>query len=82
MTGRAAISPSPGNPGEGRGEGSAPDRELILDFRQNPHPNPLPEYRERGQQSTRPARLALWAILFRPSEALGAAAAAEEAAGA
>jgi hypothetical protein len=40
------LTPSPGTPGEGGGEGSA---ESLIDSRmqQNPHPNPLPEYRER-----------------------------------
>jgi cytochrome P450 len=35
------VPPSPGTPGEGRGEGSP-----ILNI-EDPHPNPLPEYRER-----------------------------------
>jgi protein phosphatase len=38
-------SPSRGTPGEGRGEGLL-DRSGTT---QGPHPNPLPEYRERGQ---------------------------------
>ncbi len=38
------ISPSPGTPGEGRGEG------LLKGGKNAPHPNPLPEYRERGQE--------------------------------
>ena len=38
--------PSPGTPGEGGGEGSFVP---LAD----PHPNPLPEYRERGQEGTR-----------------------------
>jgi 4-amino-4-deoxy-L-arabinose transferase-like glycosyltransferase len=37
----AASPPSPGTPGEGRGEG--PPRQST----QNPHPNPLPEFRAR-----------------------------------
>lgn len=41
---RRMAPPSPGNPGEGRGEGSprvSPGRA------EDPHPNPRPEYRER-----------------------------------
>jgi spermidine/putrescine transport system permease protein len=37
----SGISPSPGNPGEGRGEG-------IQKTLSGPHPIPLPDYRERG----------------------------------
>jgi 16S rRNA (uracil1498-N3)-methyltransferase len=37
------ITPSPGTPGEGWGEG--PLRQAT----QDPHPDPLPEYRERGK---------------------------------
>jgi lipid-A-disaccharide synthase len=43
---RRKYSPSPGNPGEGRGEG-------IQEYQQadvGPHPNPLPDYRERGPE--------------------------------
>ena len=36
------LSPSPGTPGEGGGEG------LYKPAAEDPHPNPLPEYRERG----------------------------------
>jgi valyl-tRNA synthetase len=52
----AGISPSPGNPGEGRGEGlqKAPDSV-------GPHPNPLPEYRERGQGGS-PSLAERWII--------------------
>jgi xanthine dehydrogenase accessory factor len=39
------ISPSPDNPGEGRGEG-------IKKILSGPHPNPLPDYRERGQRDS------------------------------
>jgi epoxyqueuosine reductase len=43
------IWPSPGSPGEDRGErSSASARNSSV--QQNPHPNPLPEYRERGQK--------------------------------
>jgi primosomal protein N' (replication factor Y) len=42
---RAAATPSPGTPGAGGGEG-------LLGNTQSPHPNPLPEYRERGQERT------------------------------
>jgi branched-chain amino acid transport system ATP-binding protein len=58
------AAPSPGTPGEGRGEGdlerkksldisqegSSPTRESFY-VRNHPHPNPLPEYRERGQDA-------------------------------
>ncbi len=37
----ATISPSPGTPGEGRGEDNVSPSS-------SPHPNPLPAYRERG----------------------------------
>jgi NADPH-dependent glutamate synthase beta subunit-like oxidoreductase/NAD(P)H-flavin reductase len=52
-------APSPGTPGEGWGEGSRDD---TLAFRptftaQNPHPNPLPEYRERGPSDVSPEAL-------------------------
>ena len=46
-----AIAPSPGIPGEGRGEGEF-DRKSLLDVRNHPHPSPLPEYRERGPEQT------------------------------
>jgi valyl-tRNA synthetase len=38
------LSPSPGTPGEGWGEG------LSSHSKGSPHPSPLPEYRERGQE--------------------------------
>ncbi|MGH7213686.1 MAG: glycosyltransferase family 39 protein [Tepidisphaeraceae bacterium] len=42
------LSPSPRTPGEGGGEG---DSGLEApDVRNHPHPNPLPEYRERGPE--------------------------------
>jgi HPt (histidine-containing phosphotransfer) domain-containing protein len=44
---QAALAPSPGTPGEGRGEGDF-ERKAALDIPNHPHPNPLPEYRERG----------------------------------
>jgi error-prone DNA polymerase len=42
------LAPSPGTPGEGGGEGlrAANDSRLVED----PHPNPLPAYRERGPE--------------------------------
>ena len=48
-----AHSPSPGNPGEGWGEGlkkieSSGARNVL----EGPHPNPLPEYRERGPRGS------------------------------
>jgi valyl-tRNA synthetase len=45
--GSPRLSPSPGTPGEGRGEGDL-ERKTALDIPNHPHPNPLPEYRERG----------------------------------
>jgi UDP-N-acetylmuramoyl-tripeptide--D-alanyl-D-alanine ligase len=39
------ITPSPGNPGEGGGEGIQSSQVFV----EGPHPNPLPDYRERGQ---------------------------------
>jgi ATP-dependent helicase/nuclease subunit B len=48
---RARSSPSPSTLGEGRGEGLvASDRE-----RGSPHPNPLPEYQERGSEGQKTA---------------------------
>ena len=41
------ISPSPGIPGEGWGEGP------LHKAAQDPHPDPLPEYRERGKMLLR-----------------------------
>lgn len=41
--------PSPGNPGEGHGEGS-----FAISMAQDPHPCPLPEYRERGEAGVAP----------------------------
>jgi colanic acid/amylovoran biosynthesis glycosyltransferase len=50
------LAPSPGNPGEGRGGGysktSAKPAQHILQ-KNNPHPNPPPEYRERGIKGDR-----------------------------
>jgi cytochrome P450 len=52
-------SPSPGIPGEASGSGDCPragrgegdfERREPVDNRRNPHPNPLPEYRERGPE--------------------------------
>ena len=58
----AAFSPSPGTPGEGRGEGSLTSGISDLRFQisdlKGPHPNPLPAYRERGQRVGRRVRLA------------------------
>ena len=42
-----ALAPSPILMGEGRGQGS-PASAHDATAQQNPHPNPLPEYRERG----------------------------------
>jgi GT2 family glycosyltransferase len=43
--GRGELSPSPGTPGEGRGEGLR----SVTPSQNSPHPDPLPEYQERGQ---------------------------------
>jgi valyl-tRNA synthetase len=43
------LSPSPGTPGEGRGEGDFEQR-TTLDIPNHPHPSPLPEYRARGPE--------------------------------
>jgi tRNA modification GTPase len=44
--------PSPGTPGEGQGEGLPRGQPLSNEHpgSLNPHPNPLPAYRERGQE--------------------------------
>src|SRR5687767_4836152 len=52
--GQGNTPPSPGTPGEGRGEGLS-QTEGDARFRAGPHPNPLPEYRERGPE--RPAKI-------------------------
>ncbi|HSV14503.1 MAG TPA: DNA mismatch repair endonuclease MutL, partial [Tepidisphaeraceae bacterium] len=46
-----ALSPSPGTPGEGRGEGDF-ERRSTFEIPNHPHPNPLPEYRARGPELT------------------------------
>jgi len=51
-------SPSPGTPGEGWGEGSVHSN-MAPAVQQNPHPNLLPAYRERGQAT--PAGPIEWA---------------------
>src|SRR3982750_4360303 len=51
------MSPSPGNPGEGRGEGS------VAGPSNNPHPNPLPAYRARGSDGTAGSAMATLAQL-------------------
>ena len=45
--------PSPGTPGEGRGEGLRPS--TAVGQLEDPHPNPLPGYREREAFPTRDA---------------------------
>jgi hypothetical protein len=46
------LAPSPGNPGEGRGEGLNKTNSVgVQEFSEGPHPNPLPDYRERGQEA-------------------------------
>jgi tRNA-dihydrouridine synthase B len=47
---RAELSPSPGTPGEGRGEGDL-ERRRPLVLESHPHPNALPEYGERGPEA-------------------------------
>ena len=52
-----ALAPSPGTPGEGRGEGDLERAERSSavappDGQNHPHPNPLPEYRERGPEKS------------------------------
>ena len=51
---RSAPSASPGTPGEGRGECSREERSSgqLTPAAPNPHPNPLPEYRERGPEQS------------------------------
>ena len=49
------LAPSPGTPGEGRGEGDF-ERRTITDILNHPHSNPLPGYRERGARKHRPHR--------------------------
>jgi N-methylhydantoinase A len=44
------LPPSPGTPGEGRGEGAS-GREMRISPAANPHPNPLPEYWEGGSDN-------------------------------
>jgi hypothetical protein len=46
------IAPSPGTPGDGRGEGGF-EPDVVLKSSIHPHPNPLPEYRERGPDCMR-----------------------------
>jgi metallo-beta-lactamase family protein len=45
------ISPSPGNPGEGRGGGYSEPRTQNLELTQNPHPTPPPEYKGREDEA-------------------------------
>jgi multidrug efflux system membrane fusion protein len=47
----AAFSPSPGTPGEGRGEGLRLWLTTSAIRTVSPHPNPLPEYQERGSDA-------------------------------
>ena len=60
MKGAAWITqsrtPSPGTPGEGRGEGD------FLTYEIRPHPSPLPEYRARGHE--RWASPILWLMVL------------------
>jgi nifR3 family TIM-barrel protein len=47
----AVLSPSPGTPGEGGGEGVF-ERETASGSLNHPHPNPIPEHREREPEPT------------------------------
>src|SRR5688572_29523674 len=52
-----ALTPSTGTPGEGRGEGRSVASSNVEDrqhSKSGPHPSPLPEYRERGQEIAPP----------------------------
>jgi ATP-dependent helicase/nuclease subunit A len=53
---RRASSPSPGTPGEGWGEGLPNEHRLSREqsHAANPHPDPLPEYREREKVGSSP----------------------------
>src|SRR5205807_1547111 len=50
-----SLTPSPGTPGEGWPAVSAVERgeDLEQHHARNPHPNPLPEYQERGPEPLR-----------------------------
>jgi 4-amino-4-deoxy-L-arabinose transferase-like glycosyltransferase len=58
------LTPSPGTPGEGGGEGpsSIGSRQSAIGNYEDPPSNPLPEYREREQSSDDPPRLWLPAL--------------------
>ncbi len=43
--------PSPGTPGEGQGEGLRTSHDMGGERQNAPHPNSLPEYRERGKST-------------------------------
>jgi hypothetical protein len=45
------VVPSPGTPGEGQGEGLSLPLETGGRKQNTPHPNPLPEYREREKSA-------------------------------
>jgi FkbM family methyltransferase len=69
-------SPSPGTPGEGRGEGDLVSETGLADRN---HPNPFPGYRERGPKAPRPkpvvsvvicTRNPRWPILDRTLDSL------------
>src|SRR5207253_2151870 len=50
----AGVSPSSGTRGEGRGAGSAPslgNLHSAIPGQEDPHPSPLPQYREREQSA-------------------------------
>src|SRR5438034_10434617 len=51
----APLTPSPGTPGERRGEGFV-SIASNLHSQKNPHPDPLPEYRARGDALRNTAR--------------------------
>jgi putative membrane-bound dehydrogenase-like protein len=52
FTSAGPLTPSPGTPGEGRGGGSSSiaNQKPKTEDPISPHPNPPPEYRERGQE--------------------------------
>ena len=46
------LAPSPGTPEEGRGEGELRPSKMARPTGNHPHPNPLPEYQERGPEGS------------------------------
>jgi tetratricopeptide (TPR) repeat protein len=56
------LPPSPGTPGEGWGEGDF-EGKAASEIRNRPHPNPLPEYRERGPEKAADKTRKRWYLL-------------------